>query len=145
MNSSKIYVSLILLTLLIGLVFQSAVVLCEDPYERFLEMYGRVVNLALKGINVSQYVIALNNALQLLEENRSEEAIELMNRIEANLSELEPRADSIVFSQTVSKYATAAAILSLPVLVYLLLPRLYIYVWFKSRRRWVLVNERGKR
>ena len=141
----RISASLILLTLLISLVFHSVVVLCEDPYERFLEIYSRVVNLALKGINVSQYVTILNNALQLLEENRSEEAMELMNSIEADLSELESIAGNIVLSQTLIKYATAAAILSLPVLVYLLLPRLYVYIWFKSRRRWVLVNERSKR
>ncbi len=136
---------LILLTLLTSIVLQSVIVSCEDPYEKFLDLYSRIADLALKGINVSQYVTVLKNVLQLLEVNRSEEAMELMTRIEANLSELESKADNIVFSQTVIKYATAAAILSLPALVYLLLPRLYVYVWFKSRKRWVLVNERSKR
>ncbi len=136
---------LILLTLLTSIVLQSAIVSCGDPYEKFLDLYGRIVDLALKGINVSQYVTVLKNVLQLLEANRSEEAMELMIGIEANLSELESKADNIVFSQTVIKYATAAAILSLPALVYLLLPRLYVYVWFKSRKRWVLINERSKR
>lgn len=136
---------LILLTLLTSIVLQSAIVSCGDPYEKFLDLYGRIVDLALKGINVSQYVTVLKNVLQLLEANRSEEAMELMIGIEANLSELESKAGNIVFSQTVIKYATAAAILSLPALVYLLLPRLYVYVWFKSRKRWVLINERSKR
>ena len=136
---------LILLTLLTSIVLQSAIVSCGDPYEKFLDLYGRIADLALKGINVSQYVTVLKNVLQLLEANRSEEAMELMIGIEANLSELESKADNIVFSQTVIKYAAAAAILSLPALVYLLLPRLYIYVWFKSRKRWVLINERSKR
>lgn len=138
-------VPLILLILLLSFVSSSIIAACEDPYERFLNIYGRVADLALKGINVSRYVVVLNEVLQLLEANKSEEAMKLMSGIEDELKELESRADNIVFARTLSKYATAASILSLPILVYFLLPRLYIYAWFKSRRRWVLVSERNKR
>lgn len=143
--SLRPHVSLILLILLLSFISSTTTVLCEDPHEKFLSIYDRVVDLALKGIDVHQYVSALNEALQLLESNKSGEAVELMNRIDSDLRELESRAGNIVFTKTLSKYATATAILSLPVIVYFLLPRLYIYVWFRSRRRWVLVNERNKR
>ena len=144
MPSLRIHILLVSLILL-SLVSSPIIMVCENPYEKFLSMYSRVVNLALKGINVSQYVINLDKALQLLEANKSEEALELMSRVEADLRELESRADNIVLTQTLSKYATAVAILSIPILVYFLLPRLYVYAWFKSRRRWVIVNERNKR
>lgn len=145
MPSLRPHVSLILLILLLSFISSTTRALCEDPHEKFLSIYGRVVDLALKGIDVHQYVVALNEALQLLESNKSEEAVELMNRIDSDLRELESRAGNIVFTKTLSKYTTATAILSLPAIVYFLLPRLYIYVWFRSRRRWVLVNERNKR
>lgn len=145
MSSLRLHVSLTLLILLLGFVSSMTTVLCEDPHEKFLSIYGRVMNLALEGVDVHQYVTALNEVLQLLESNKFREAVELMNRIDSDLRELESRAGNIIFAKTLSKYATAAAILSLPAIVYFLLPRLYIYSWFRSRRRWVLVNERNKR
>lgn len=122
-----------------------ATVLCEDLNERFFSLYSRVVDLSRKGVEVSQYADPLNEVLRLLEVGDLDDATKLMNLIEANLSRLEARADEIVLMKSVTKYSTVAAILAIPLLTYFLLPRAYVYAWFRSRRRWMIAGERDKR
>ncbi|MEM2021645.1 MAG: hypothetical protein QXP80_05420 [Zestosphaera sp.] len=122
-----------------------ATALCEDVNERFFSLYSRVVDLSRKGVEVNQYTDPLNEVLRLLEAGDLDDATELMNLIEANLSRLEARADEIVLMKSVTKYSTVAAILAIPLLTYFLLPRAYVYAWFRSRRGWMITGERDKR
>jgi len=94
---------------------------------------------------VSHYVELLDRVLTLLDEGYVSDAVELMNSLNTNLSLLEKEASNIVMFKNLVKYGSAALVLTIPIITYVALPRLYLLLWFKSRRRWVVINERNKR
>lgn len=115
-----------------------------DPYSKFYELYGRTVRLASRGVDVSEVIEHLSKALKLLEAGRYGDALEEMERAEAILSEIEPAADRVVLEKNLVRYGTVAALASLPAAIYVLLPRAYIYAWYRARRRWVVAHERSR-
>jgi hypothetical protein len=40
------------------------------------------------------------------------------------------------------KALTTLALVLIPVAVYMLLPRIYLYLWYTSRRRWAVVKKK---
>jgi len=116
-----------------------------DPYSKLYELYTRTVRLASQGIDVGGVVEHLSKALKLLELGRYTEALEELGRAEGLLSELELGAGGTVLRMRLARYGTAAALASVPLATYLLLPRVYVYAWYRARRRWVVVVERTRR
>ncbi|MCS7099818.1 MAG: hypothetical protein RMH84_07200 [Sulfolobales archaeon] len=135
--------SVCLLAMLVVAFFSTAS-FAEDPYLKFYELYRRVADLALQGVDVGELVKLLNSALDLLESGELGEASRVLSELEWMVSELEEEASAIVLEKSIAKYATVAALLSFPVAVYLLLPRAYLYLWYSSRRRWLVTYERSR-
>ncbi|MEM0015073.1 MAG: hypothetical protein QXX81_07540 [Zestosphaera sp.] len=131
--------------LVVTLLISSIIAWCETPHERFISIYSRVADLGRKGIDVSQYVEALDEVLELLKVGDISRAEEIMDSISTNLSSVESKVGEILLVNNLKRYGTALTLLITPLLTYLLLPRVYIYLWFRSRRKWVIVGERGKR
>jgi len=116
-----------------------------DPYSKLYELYTRTVRLASQGIDVGGVVEHLSRALKLLELGRYTEALEELGRAEGLLSELELGAGGTALRMRLARYGAAAALASVPLATYLLLPRVYVYAWYRARRRWVVVGERTRR
>ncbi|MCX8205512.1 MAG: hypothetical protein N3H31_07680 [Candidatus Nezhaarchaeota archaeon] len=116
----------------------------DDPHPEFYKLYGRIADLAVRGVDVDELVRLLSSALDLLESGELGEASRVLSELEGMVSELEEEASAIVLEKSIAKYATVAALLSFPVAVYLLLPRAYLYLWYSSRRRWLVTYERSR-
>jgi len=109
-----------------------------------LALLERLQALSKKSVNVSDLASQLNEALALSREGRREEASRLLREVERRVQSLEATADRHYREAMAAKYARVGAALSAPVLFYALFPRLYVALWFRSRRRWV-VHEPARR
>lgn len=133
---------LVLLAILTPLLSPPVYAIDKDTlWTKYLALYRRTADLGRKGINVSSIVNELIIVLELINkgDKRSlERADELLNTIENKIINLERNADNILLVKNLKKYGIAAVMLSIPLLFYLLFPRLYLTIWFRIRRRWIV-------
>ena len=103
---------------------------------------GKIVKdleyLESKGIDVSKLVEQLDRAIKLYENGNRVEAEKILLNISREVVALKSIANDVAIRILITKIATVAALASIPLLVYLLLPRAYLYLWYLSRRRWVV-------
>jgi len=110
-----------------------------DQYmPRIIDLARRLQALSEKGINVSSLTSELNEAVSMLQDGEVDAALNLLDRVESKVRGLEATADSYYMYSTIARYAWVATVLSTPVLFYLLFPRIYVYIWFKIRKRWIM-------
>jgi hypothetical protein len=95
-------------------------------------------NLYMKGVNVTDVVRKLDEVVELYERGDIDRARDILNDTEVEVLELEKIADNVYRSIVISKAITVAFLVSIPVAVYYFLPRVYLYIWFKLRRRWLV-------
>ena len=113
----------------------------DSLWNRYLELYKRTADLGRRGINVSSIVDELGIVLELInngDDYSLKRASELLDSIEKKLVSLERNADNILLMENLRKYSIVGFIMSIPLLFYLLFPRLYLAIWFRVRRRWVV-------
>ena len=113
-----------------------------NVWEKWVTAYRYVAELSEAGLNVSEYVQELREALQLIDQGDYGRAEEVTNQLLASLQQLSEEREAHAFLDTAGRYAAAAAVLSLPALFYYLFPRVYLWVWYSLRRRWV-ISEKG--
>ncbi|MEM4903221.1 MAG: hypothetical protein QXK25_07140, partial [Ignisphaera sp.] len=78
---------------------------------------------------------------EAIQNNRTEYAKLLLLNLSTEVEYLRERAPTIVMYKNIAKMSMVVAIASIPLILYIVFPRLYIYVWFKARRRWVVKTE----
>lgn len=126
------------------LLLSPAASLGGDAYSKLYELYVKTAELSLKGVETSRLEELLASALDSIESGDYSRASELLSEVERSLAELESRAGTVILTKNLVKYGTAAAVLSIPLLTYLFLPRLYVYLWYATRKNWVVTNERSR-
>jgi hypothetical protein len=87
---------------------------------------------------VTDAVRLLDNAVKAFEDGNYSEAFRLLNASLNRIAELEAVADRIYMLNLFTKALIIAILTAIPLLIYVFLPRLYLYLWFRSRRRWVV-------
>jgi hypothetical protein len=105
---------------------------------RVAEAAKRLGELYRKGVNVTDVVRLLDNAVKAFEDGNYSEASRLLNASLNRIAELEAVADRIYMFNLFTKALIIAILAAIPLLIYIFLPRLYLYLWFRSRRRWVV-------
>ncbi|HEU97482.1 MAG TPA: hypothetical protein ENO36_01315 [Fervidicoccus fontis] len=108
----------------------------ENPQDPFPAVLNKLVYLNSMNVNVTSLVDNLNKALILYQNGNISQAIEIINQIDSNATLLMNQAESIHYKHLVEKYSEVAILLSIPIVIYFLLPRAYAYYWFVSRKRW---------
>ena len=94
--------------------------------------------LESKGVDVSSLIEDLDKAIKLYEMGERKEALKIIRSIEAEVSKLKAIANEVAMRRTIYKAVTVAALASIPVIVYFLLPRAYLYLWYLPRRKWIV-------
>ena len=134
-----------IILLLITILITSYLALCTDNInilrDEFMNVYRDVVSLARRGIDVSKLVHELSKVLDLINRGDSESLtkarsmlIDISNQVEM----IKSRASNVILINNIIKYGTVASIISIPILFYFLFPRIYIALWFRIRRRWII-------
>ena len=106
--------------------------------QRVGEVVDRLSRLRSMGGNVTSLVDEVNRAIQYAESGDMDSASRILDRVEANITSLEPVVEHEYKIHTIEKYGVVAFLLLLPVIVYIGLPRLYLALWFRLRRKWIV-------
>lgn len=129
---------LVISSLLISLL--AAPVLCAQE-----ELQGEIASimrdleyLHSKGLEVKPIIEILNKAIETYYEGNIAEAREYLKKARYLVEELKPVAETVYLINLLTKVCTAAALASVPLIVYFALPRLYLYLWFVSHKKWVV-------
>jgi len=110
----------------------------NDFDQRVGEVVERLSRLRSMGGNVTGLVEEVNRAIQHAENGDIDSANRILDEVEANITSLEPVVEHDYRIHTIEKYAIVVILLLLPVIVYLGLPRLYLALWFRLRRKWIV-------
>ena len=116
------------------------VVLSSDFDSEIGILVERTSELYSKGLNVTIILEKLNHAIALYEEGSVEEASVLLREVESFIEDMSITASSVYLVNMVKKVVTIIVLAAIPVIVYFLLPRLYLYVWYKTRRKWIVAR-----
>jgi len=107
----------------------------------FLTVYKDVVELSRLGIDVDGLVSKLSLALDLIVEDSPESisrAELIIDEVRAEVGRLKSEVNYYVIYRSLHKYLVVAVLALIPVGIYYLLPRVYLIIWFRLRRRWVV-------
>jgi len=111
---------------------------------------ARLKPLSQAGMNTSVVEEYVNNALRLL--NKGNLTSEEASWVEGNLtlarqelSSLEASYSSFITWRYVTIAITVVAYAMIPLAVYFLLPRAWAYLWFKTRRKWIVSRKPRRR
>ncbi len=139
-----------LLFLVVSPIVASTAIPPTDPqgsrvWGRWLAAYDKLTELSEAGLNVSDYVILMNEALAAIDEGKYSRAEALLDEVEPLINDSYAGLSNYLLFRLVIKYVTVTAVLLVPPLFYYLFPRAYLSIWFRLRRRWVVVNGKGSR
>uniref|UniRef100_A0A7C4FE87 Uncharacterized protein n=1 Tax=Ignisphaera aggregans TaxID=334771 RepID=A0A7C4FE87_9CREN len=101
-------------------------------------LVDRASKLHSMGVNTTNVVEKLSSAVEAYEHGDFEKAWAHLNEARKIVEELEKGAGEAYSRLLLLKVATVALLASIPIAVYLLLPRAYLYLWFRVRRKWVV-------
>jgi hypothetical protein len=138
MSSTSFAVAVLTLVLLSVSHFFAVDSKLSDVDIRIADILDKAKNLYMKGVNVTDVVKKLDEVVELYERGDIDRARDILNDTEVEVLELEKIADNVYRSIVISKAITIAFLVSIPVAVYYFLPRVYLYIWFKLRRRWLV-------
>jgi len=116
---------------------------CDPLDDRVAQLMSSLEYLSSRGIDVRNLTRSLDLAVKLYEANRTEEALAALANLSAQVQALVPLAEEVHLRATVARYLSAAAILSLPAVTYVAVPRVYLYVWYRLHRGWVVRRREG--
>jgi len=112
-------------------------------------LYERLVELYRQGGEVSNATAVLAEAIELLETCKTSHCLakvdQLLNMTAKLLDEAERTLPRVQTIRMLSLAARAAVLLLLPVVAYILLPRLVAWEWYFTRRRWLVIGGKERR
>ena len=119
----------------------------RPSFSSFDSEVGRLVGelslIRSRGVNVTKYVNELNRAVSLYESGNSSEAYAIVDNLSNEIPGLLRLSEKVHMHILIKRYTAVGLLLVTPVLVYLLLPRAYLYLWYASRRNWIVEGERS--
>jgi len=124
------------------LVISVAPAFCDPLDDRVSPIIKDLEYLSSRGVDVSNLTRGLDAAIKLYEANRTSEAMSLLDNISSEVQSLKAAAEEVYLSKAVARYSLAALVLSLPLVAYLAIPRVYVYVWFMLHRGWLVEKRR---
>ncbi len=128
-----------------ALVFVIVLMFIIQPIAYSEDLDAEVVNilndldyLYSRGVDIEDLVQKLDHVVKLIEGRDYDEARVLLSEIRTEVDLLKARAEEIYLYKSIYKYGLQGLVLSTPILVYILLPRIYLYLWFRFRRKWIV-------
>ena len=95
--------------------------------------------LESRKVNVTSLIQRVNEDIKGLEKDPGNATyIKELESIREKIKALKSDAENIYIINNIIRYSTAVGIGLVPVAVYILLPRIYLYIWYRTRRRWIV-------
>ena len=134
----KFIFSVITLLLILSSIAILPVVFSSDFDSEISVLVEKAGELYSKGLNITVVLEKLNRAIALYEEGDVEDANMLLSEVNSLIGDMRVLADRVYLVNMVIKIVTVLVLAVIPLAVYFLLPRIYLYVWYKTRRKWIL-------
>jgi len=134
----KFIYSVITLLLILSSIAILPVVFSSDFDSEIGVLVEKAGELYSKGLNITVVLEKLNRAIALYEEGGVEDADMLLSEVNSLIGDMRALADRVYLANMVIKVVTILVLAVIPLAVYFLLPRIYLYVWYKTRRKWIL-------
>lgn len=110
----------------------------------FLQVYSKVEYLGSQGMNVSGLVNNLNHVLNIFERGDNESLVEARNlllRLNDECDRMLEELPNYVLWRNIRLYSIIGFLVSVPVLAYVFLPRIYIRLWYRFHKKWLVVEK----
>lgn len=125
----------------------------DDVKDLVIEKVGELMNrlepLSRDGMDTSIAEHYINQALAVLNTGcRTAECVEWvwgnLSAAEREISKLEDQYPRYIMLRNLTLGGTIVVLAAIPVIVYLFLPRIWAYVWYVARRKWIVVEKKTR-
>ncbi len=130
------FVFLISSLLLLPVSIEASEISCQSLEEKVKTLFNEVYVLSERGINVSSAVEELDKGVKALNQGQCNKAETYLQSAEDKINALRENADTVILQKNIIKWATVGILAAIPIVTYLLLPRIYMGLWFRYRRKW---------
>lgn len=110
----------------------------SSVWNEWVQAYRMVAEISKAGMNVSIYTDRLREALEMIKEGNSSGAREILESVMPQLREAYLSKDNYVLTSTIKRYALASVVLATPLIFYYVFPRVYLEIWYRARKKWVI-------
>jgi hypothetical protein len=126
-------------TLLLVYILLTPIIASTQDFDSVIAEYiARVRRLEAKNVDTTQVVELINEAVEKYQEEDETRALQILGEVDSLLDSLERSVDQVYYQYVFTKAITVIVLALIPILVYTLLPRVYLYLWFKTRKRWIV-------
>lgn len=133
------FAALMPVTLIALLTTSIPIILAQGDMLREVESIMKDLEyLHSRGVDVGPVVDLLNKAVSEYSNGSFEKAYGYIEEARRRVESLKVEAESTYIKIMVVKAVTVASLASIPLLTYFMLPRLYLYLWFKLHRKWIV-------
>lgn len=133
------FTALISVTLMALLTTSIPTPLVQEDLLREIELIMKDLEyLHSRGVDVGLVIDLLNKAISEYSSGSIEKAREYLEEAKRRVESLKMEAESTYIKIIAIKAVTVASLASIPPLIYFILPRLYLYLWFKLHRKWIV-------
>lgn len=130
---------LMVTTLLLVYILLTPIIASTQDFDSVIAEYiARVRRLEAKNVDTTQVVELINEAVEKYQEEDETRALQILGEVDFLLDSLERSVDQVYYQYVFTKAITVIVLALIPILVYTLLPRVYLYLWFKTRKRWIV-------
>jgi len=130
---------LMITTLLLVYILLTPIIASTQDFDSVIAEYiARVRRLEAKNVDTTQVVELINEAVEKYQEEDETRALQILGEVDFLLDSLERSVDQVYYQYVFTKAITVIVLALIPILVYTLLPRIYLYLWFKTRRKWIV-------
>jgi len=116
------------------------------------DVLGKIQLLESRKVNVSDYVRVLDEAVQEYQvcarsggQSCDEELIGKLQALSGELDKAVAGSESTYYAYIARKVAVGAALASIPIATYVLLPWLISYAWLKTKAKWIMLPRGGRK
>ncbi|MEM2014481.1 MAG: hypothetical protein QXJ16_03355 [Desulfurococcaceae archaeon] len=140
MRSLHVSICTVLFSLMLIALFMLAIQLeAENSVLNEIEnLMSELEYLHSRGLCVDDVVDLLNKAIEEYSRGNTQSAIAYFEEAKQRVVYLKPVAERVYLEILITRGLTVAILASIPILIYFVLPRVYLYVWFKLHRRWII-------
>jgi hypothetical protein len=139
--------------------FLASALLVEHPHALSNEalgimsdVLGKIQLLESRKVNVSDYVRVLDEVVREYQvcvrsggPSCDEELIGKLQTLSGELDEAIAGSESTYYVYIARKVAVGAALASIPIATYVLLPWLISYAWLKTKAKWIMLSRGGRK
>jgi len=145
-------VALVAFFLASALLIAHAHALSNEALGIMSDVLGKIQLLESRKVNVSDYVHELDEAVREYQvcarsdgQSCDEELIGKLQALSGELDKAIAGSESTYYVYVARKVAVGAALASIPIATYVLLPWLISYAWLKTKAKWMVLPRGGRK